>query len=274
MNAVFVLIDNNLRESIRNRWLQVYAILFALLAGAVAWGGAAAASFTGAGGFGPVVAQFVVLVMLLAPLMGLTLGVDAVVRDRERGILAYVLAQPASRAQYFAAKIVALAIALCAVVLFGFGVAAITMGALDSPGSLASFAVLLGLTWLLTVTMAAVGMVISVSARKAPTALGIAVALWLVFTVLGDMGLMATALATRIGVEPLLYATLANPVEAFRIAAVAQLSGSLDALGPGGRLAADTFGAWILPVTIAAMSLWLVAATGAAWAIFRRGDAV
>jgi hypothetical protein len=27
-------------------------------------------------------------------------------------------------------------------------------------------------------------------------------------------------------------------------------------------------------VTIAAMALWLVAATGAAWAIFRRGDAV
>lgn len=274
MNATFVLIDNNVRESIRNRWLQVYAILFALLAGGVAWGGAAAASFTGAGGFGPVVAQFVVLVMLLAPLMGLTLGVDAVVRDRERGILAYVLAQPVSRAQYFTAKIAALAIALCAVVLFGFGVAAITMGALDSPGSLASFAVLLGLTWLLTVTMAAIGMAISVTVRKGPTALGVAIALWLVFTVLGDMGLMATALATRIGVEPLLYATLANPVEGFRIAAVAQLSGSLDALGPGGRLAADTFGAWILPVTIAAMWLWLVAATGAAWAIFRRGDAV
>lgn len=269
-----VLVDNNVRESIRNRWLQVYAVIFALLAGAVAWGGAAAASFTGTGGFGPVVAQFVVLVMLLAPLMGLTLGVDAIVRDRERGILAYVLAQPTSRAQYFVSKFVALAMVLCAAVLFGFGVAAIAMGALGSVGALANFAVLLGLTWLLTLVMAAVGVVVSAAVRKAPTAFGIAVALWLVFTMLGDMGLMATALATRIGVGPLLYATLLNPVEAFRIAAVAQLSGSLDALGPGGRLASDTFGEWILPVTVTAMSLWLVAAIGAAWAIFRRGDAV
>lgn len=274
MSAISVLIDYNVRDSIRNRWLQVYAVIFALLAGSVALGGSAAASFTGTGGFGPVVAQFVVLVMLLAPLMGLTLGVDAVVRDRERGIFAYVLAQPVSRAQYFVSKIVVLAIALCAAVLFGFGVAALFMGALGSIDALADLAVLLGLTWLLTVAMAAVGIVVSVTARKAPTALGIAIALWLAFTMLGDMGLMATALATRIGIGPLLYATLLNPVEAFRIAAIAQLSGSLDALGAGGRLASDVFGGWILPVTVAAILLWLFASIACAWLVFRRGDAV
>ena len=274
MRVIRVLVDYNVRESIRNRWLQVSAVVFALLAGAVAWSGAAAASFTGTGGFGPVVAQFIALVMLLAPLMGLTLGVDSIVRDRERGILAYVLAQPVTHVQYFAAKVIALALALCAAVLFGFGVAAITMGALGSAGSLSNFLVLLMLTWLLTVAMATVGVVVSVTARNAPAALGIAIGLWLAFTMVGDMGLMATALATRIGVGPLLYATLLNPVEAFKIAAVAQLSGSLDALGPGGRLASDVFGAWILPVTVAAMLLWIVVALGGAWGLFRRGDAV
>lgn len=274
MSSLLLLVNRDLRESIRNRWLYVYAGSFALLAALVAWGGAAAAAITGASGFGPVVAQFIVLVMLVSPLMGLTLGAQAVVRDRERGVVAYLLAQPITVAQYFASKAISLAIALCAAVLFGFAIVAITMGLLGTGGALGDFAVLLALAWLLTVTMAAVGLLVSILARRAPTALGIAVALWLGFTVFGDLGLMATAMATHLGVGPLLYVTLLNPVEAFKIAGVAQLAGSLDSLGPGGRLATDIFGTWLLPVTVVAMSAWLVGSLGTAWLALRRQDAI
>ena len=274
MNTLRMLVDRDLRESLRNRWLLVYAGAFAVLAGLVAWGGAQAASITGSSGFGPVVAQFVALVMLFAPLMGLTLGAQSVVRDRERGILAYLLAQPLTRLQYFAAKLLSLAVSLGGAVLIGFAAAALTMGVLGTGGALANFAVLLLLTWLLTVVMGVAGMLVSVFARRAPAALGVAVALWLAFTVFGDLGIMATAMATHLGVGPLLYATLLNPVEAFKIAAVAQLSASLDALGPGGQLASDVFGGWILPVSAAATALWFLACTGAAWSVFRRQDAL
>lgn len=274
MNALLLLVRRDLRESLQNRWLYVYAVAFAVLAALVAWGGSAAANITGDSGFGPVVAQFVILLMLFAPLMGLTLGAQAVVRDRERGVIAYLLAQPVSPAQYFGAKIVALALSLCAVVLFAFAVVALAMGALGIGGALVDLAVLLGLTWLLTVAMAAAGMLVSVLARKVPTALGISVVLWLAFTIFGDLGLMATAMATHLGIAPLLYATLSNPVEAFKIAAVAQLSGSLDSLGPGGRLATDVFGSLLLPVCVAALAAWVVAPLAAAWAAFARSDAI
>lgn len=274
MNTLLLLVDRDVRESLRNRWLLIYAIAFAALAGLVAWGGSQAAGITGESGFGPVVAQFIALVMLFAPLMGLTLGAQSIVRDRERGILAYVLALPVSQAQYFMSKIVSLAISLGAAVLFGFAVVALTMGILGTSGGLSDFAVLLLLTWLLSLAMASVGMLVSVIARRAPAALGISVALWLAFTIFGDMGLMATAMATRLGVGPLLYATLLNPVEAFKIAAVAQLSGSLDALGPGGRLASDVMGTWILPVTVAAIAAWPALAGITAWTAFRRQDAI
>jgi ABC-type transport system involved in multi-copper enzyme maturation permease subunit len=274
MSAFVLLVDRDLRESMRHRWLFVYTAAFAILAALVAWGGAAAGAITGTTGFGPVVAQFVVLVMLFSPLMGLTMGAQAIVRDRERGIVAYLLAQPVSNAQYFASKIVSLALSLGAAVLFGFAVVALTMATLGTGGSLADFSVLLALTWLLTVAMASAGVLVSVWIRKAPTALGIAIALWLTFTVFGDLGLMATAMATHLGVEPLLYVTLLNPVEAFKIAAIAQLSGSLDSLGPGGRLATDVFGAWLLPATVAALSVWLTVPIALAWSIFRRQDAI
>lgn len=274
MTALFLLTARDLRETARNRWLYVYAISFAALGILVAWGGAAASSITGASGFGPTVAQFVMLIMLFAPLMGLTLGAQAIVRDRERGIIGYLLAQPIARIEYFASKALSLAISLCASVLFGFAAIALAMAALGTNGGLADLAALLGLAWALALAMAAVGMLVSSLARKAPTALGAAVALWLTFTVFGDLGLMATAMATHLGIAPLLYATLLNPVEAFKIAAVAQLSGSLDVLGPGGRLATDVFGAALLPVTVAAICLWVVVPVYAAWRAFRRQDAV
>lgn len=274
MIAVRALVERDIREALRNRWFYVYAVVFATLAGLVAWGGTAASSITGESGFGPIVAQFVALVMLFSPLMGLTLGAQGIVRDRERGVLGYVLAQPVSRRQYFVAKLSALSVLLCASVLFGFAIAALTMGMLGTGGAVGDFVVLLGLTWLLTVSMAAVGTFVSVVAEKTPAALGFAVALWLAVTIFGDLGLMATAMATHLGIGPLLAATLLNPVESFKIAAVAQLSGSLDVLGPGGHLATDVFGDWLMPVCTAAISLWIVVPIAGAWFVFRGKDAI
>jgi Cu-processing system permease protein len=269
-----LLTARDLRGTVRDRWLYVYALSFAALGILVAWGGAAASSITGTSGFGPIVAQFVMLIMLFAPLMGLSLGAQTIVRDRERGITGSLLSQPIARNEYFASKALSLAIALCASMLFGFAAISLVMAALRMSGGLGDLAALLGLAWTLALAMAAVGMLVSVIARKPPTALGAAIALWLAFTVFGDLGLMATAMVTHLGIAPLLYATLLNPVEAFKIAAVAQLSGSLDVLGPGGRLATDVFGGALLPVTVAAICLWAAVPICSAWSIFRKQDAV
>ncbi len=274
MTTLLLLIHRDVRDSLRSRWLIIYAATFAVLGALVAWGGAQASDITGQQGFGPIVAQFIALIMLFAPLMGLTLGAQSVVRDRERGVLAYLLAQPVAHWQYFLSKVIALSLSLCSAVLFGFAAVAITMAVSGDGGDLLNFAVLLLLTWLLTVVMAMIGLLVSVLVTRAPAALGIAIALWFAFAIMGDLGLMATAMTTHLGIGPLLGMTLMNPVEAFKIAAVAQLSGSLDALGPGGRLATDIFGGWLIPVTIAALGVWLVLALAPAAYMFKKRDAI
>jgi hypothetical protein len=58
-------------------------------------------------------------------------------------------------------------------------------------------------------------------------------------TVLTDLGLLATAVVVHRGTNVLLMATMLNPVEAWKIASVAAMSGSVDVLDPGGRLATN-----------------------------------
>src|SRR5690606_39909351 len=61
-------------------------------------------------GFGRTAAGLINLVLFLAPLMGLTLGAQAISGEREQGTLAYLLAQPVSLVEIFVAKFLGLAI--------------------------------------------------------------------------------------------------------------------------------------------------------------------
>ncbi len=67
----------------------------------------------------------------------------------------------------------------------------------------------------------------------------------------------------------LFHATVTS-VEAYKIAAVSAISASVDVLGPGGRLAMDTYGAFIMPVAIGIVLLWATAATAFARVMMER----
>jgi len=51
------------------------------------------------------------------------------------------------------------------------------------------------------------------------------------------------------------------------------MSGSVDVLGPGGRLASDVFGPWLIPLLSAILVAYAVAAAGLAAFFANRIDA-
>lgn len=261
-----------LRSALRNRWLHYYTAAFALFAGLLAFGGLAAAGFGGAAGFGPTAASLISLNLVIVPLMALTVGALAYCRDRERGTLSYLGALPLSVDSIFWAKALGLAVGLSMAVALGFSLALVVMALMGVGGNVGDLAAFVGLTWLLALAMGGIGLAISVNARRVPAALGLAIVTWLLFVLLGDLGIMATAMTTHVGMQGLLWLTILNPVEAYKIAAIAALSGSVDVLGPGGRLATDIFGGALLPVMVGALCAWLAASGGAAWWMARHGD--
>jgi Cu-processing system permease protein len=206
--------------------------------------------------------------------MGLTLGAYSIAGQRESGALRFLLSHPISRSEAFVGTYLGLATALAATVFGGFGVAGLITVTQGGSTNATSFVRIAVLSWLLAISMLGFGMLISTFAKRGSAALGIAVFLWLALAFLGDLGVMGTAVATKVPTWALLASAILNPVEAFRLASLTAFSGSLDVLGPAGRYAVDTFGdhlGWMLFVVVA---VWAIVPTTIAWFRFSKGGDV
>lgn len=212
-------------------------------------------------GFGPSAGGLINVNMLILPLIALMLGSLSVVRDRERGNLAYLCAQPVTIGRVFWSKWIALALQLVAVVCASFAALSAALALTHVPCDAGMMLQFMLTSVLLALAMGSCGMVISILTRSTPIALAAALAAWLFFVIFADVGVMAGALATHMPTSGLLAATAANPVEAYKIAALCALEGSIDVLGPGGRLATDLFGAALMPVMVSILIAWGAAAT-------------
>ena len=261
-------------EAVRSKWFWMWTIAFAGLAAFMASVALPGSQVAGFGSFGRTAASLVALAQIIVPLMGLTLGAYSIAGQRENGALRFLLSHPISRSEAFLGTYLGLAASLAATVFGGFGIAGIITVMQGGGANAGSFVRIAILSWLLAISMLGFGMLISTFAGRGGSALGIAVFVWLALAFVGDLGVMGSAMATRVPTWGLLVTAIANPVEAFRLAALTAFSGSLDVLGPAGRYAVDTFGdtlGWMLLLTVA---VWAAIPVLLAWLRFTRGGDV
>ena len=271
--SIAVIAQKELRDALRNRWLWLYTIAFAGLALALSSVGMAGAGYGGFAGFGRTAASLINAVLLFVPRIGLSAGASTIAHERERGTLTYLLAQPVTRAEVIIGKYVGAALAMGVALALGFGVAGLalaTRGAVNPEVYLR----LVGLSLLLALAALSLGVLISTLSRRAAMATGAAMVLWLVLVFLGDLALMGAVLALKVNVQTLLGLTLLNPLQVFKVAAIYGLQSSLETLGPAGLFAVRSLGAWLTPILIGWLIVWIIAPLLATAAIFvRRGDA-
>jgi Cu-processing system permease protein len=257
---------------LRSRWFLLYTLAFASLGLGVSYASAASAG-GGVSGFGRTSAGLVNLVLLVVPLMALTAGANTIASDRERGMLAYLLAQPVTCSEVLLAKFLGLAATLLCSICLGFGVVAAVLawqGAATRPASLIQ---LTALSVALAFVMLSVGLLLSTFARRTSVATGAAVFLWLALVFVSDLGLMAGAMTFKLPIEKLFAISLANPLHVFKMWSLQSVEASLDVLGPAGLYAQETYGRWLHPMFAASLLVWtLVPLTVAAFIFARRGS--
>ncbi len=273
LKLVWAVAQRELREALRNKWLWFYALAFTGLALALSQAGISAAGYSGLGGFGRTAASLVNALLLFVPLMGLSVGANALAGDRERGTLLYLLSQPVSRGEVFWGKALGASLALVAALGLGFGLSGLALAS-ASDGDASAYLSLAGYTLLLALVALGLGFVISTLTRKGATATGAALLAWLVLVFFGDLGVVATTLSLRPTPGTLLGLLLANPLQVFKLGAIFSLRATLDTLGGAGQYAVRHFGER-LPLLLGGLLLaWALAAFGLAFALFsRRGDA-
>jgi Cu-processing system permease protein len=267
---VAIVAAKELKDAIRNRWFLLYAGIFTVLSVALSFLSSLLAAAHSQVGYGRTAAVLVNLVALIVPLMALNVGAASIAAERERGTLAYLLAQPLDRGELLLGKFLGLAVALAAALAGGFGVSAGALALSGARGDVGSFGTLVGLSMVLAVAMLAVGLLVSSFSPRASMAAGIAVAVWLTFVLLTDLGLLGGSLVFRLGAPQLLHVALANPLQVFKLAVLARLNPTLDMLGPAGMYATTTYGKGLPWIFAGALAAWIVLPLSAAAAIFAR----
>ncbi len=273
LKLVWIIARRELRESLRNKWLWLFAIGFAVLALALSQAGLATAGYSGLGGFGRTAASLINVILLFAPLIGLSVGSNVLAADRERGTLLYLMAQPVSKSEIFWGKSLGAAMAVACALALGFGLAALGLAS-SRDGHADVYLMLVGFTLLLAFASLAIGFVIGARARKGATAMGMALLVWLVLVFGGDLGLLGVTVALRPSPDVLVAGLFANPLQVFKLGAIYGLRATLDTLGVAGQYAMYRFGAALPWVLAGLLVAWSVGGFGLAFAMFnRRGDA-
>jgi Cu-processing system permease protein len=271
---VLILSAKEWRDARRNRWFVLYTGVFAALALALAWLALSGVGSYGFAGFGRTGASLVNLVLLIVPLMGLTLGALSLAGERERGTLLYLLAQPVTRFEVLMGKYFGLALSICATLLLGFGLSGLLIAWQGGGAQIGAYLAMVALAFLLALSSLSLGFLISSASRKASTAVGLALFLWLLLVVFGDLGLMGTAIVLKMGIGNLFALALLNPLQVFKMAAILAIHSSLEILGPAGIYALRTYGARLMPLLLTLLLAWTIVPLVLTSLVFRQRGAL
>ena len=272
---VITLLKKEINDALNNRWFVLYAAAFTGLSLLLSWLSLSSGGlgYTGFASFGRTAASLVNLVLLVAPLMALTIGAGSLAGERERGTLAYLLAQPVNRAEVLLGKYLGLAASLLGALALGFGLSAMIIAGQGGQTDAGAFGLMAGFAFILALGMLSLGFLISVLSRKAAVATGVALFVWLALVFIGDLGLMGTSLAFELPIDVLFGLALINPLQVFKMSALMSINATLDVLGPAGIYAMQTYRDGLMWLFLAALLAWVVGPLAVAYLIFqRRGD--
>lgn len=259
----------------RSRWTQIFAVVFAALALAVAASGYILSGGHGVQDFSRATVSLVQLVLLLVPLTALLLGVLALSPDR--GAAELLFSQPVPRGAILLGKMLGLTEALVAAELVGFGIAGLVIYHQAGDAGAGSFLLLVAASAVLTAVFVALAGAIcagSVGHRRSRS-LALALVAWFVAVVLFDVVVLGVASLLRSGTASrlLVAAALANPVDAIRTGTLLGLEGTAAFGAASLALLRYTGGPLNAGLLIAASLLaWLVGPTVLAVVRLRRAD--
>lgn len=258
MSTTRLVISAGIRDMAGNRWLAAYFAAFFLVAESLFW----------FGGTGPqVVLSLLNVVLMVVPLVSLVFGAMHVYASRE--FVELLLAQPVRRRDLFSGLYLGLALPLTVAFVLGAGIP-VLMNLGFRSGGVAVLA-LLASGAALTFSSVAIATWIALRTDDRLKGIGMALAAWLLTSLLYDGAVLAFASAFGDWPieKPMLAMMVANPVDLARVLVLAQVDASA-LMGYTGALFEQTFGTALgTAVALGALLLWCV---GPWFAAARRFD--
>ena len=270
VRVVYRFAIREVRSAVRARWFFVGAGSLALLSMAVAHLGMGDAGRWGVSAMDRTAAALLNLVLLFVPLLALPVAAASFAGEMEDGTLAYIVAQPVTRAEVFVGKLVGLIVAMGGSITAGFGATAIVVGARGGMSNATFVALVIGAIGLASVMMT-IGALLSMLARNRSRATTAAIGAWIGLVFLCDFGVLAVAASNTLGPDGLFVLAVANPLQAVKTLIALVVSARLEVLGPVGVHAVQVFGRFGLAAMLcASLAAWAAFASAGALVVFRR----
>ena len=223
----FLFARQEMTLAVRSRWTQIFAVVFAALALAVASSGYILSGGGGVQTFSRTAASLVQLVILLVPLTSLVIGVLTLAPDR--GAAELLFSQPVPRRTILFGRLLGLFAALAAAQAIGLGAAGIAIFWRAGELGAGAYAILFASSLALTAVFLGVAAAISAAGvgRRA-RCLALSLIVWFSAVVLFDVAALgaATLLKSGSASKLLIAATLVNPVDAVRTGTLLAIEGT------------------------------------------------
>jgi len=261
--------------AVRSRWTQIFAIVFAGLALAVAASGYVLSGGHGVQDFARTAASLVQLVLLLVPLTSLLIGVLSLAPDR--GAAELLFSQPIARRTILLGKLLGLFEALVAAQALGFGAAGVVIFSQSGDDGLGGFLLVFASSAVLTAVFLGIAALLGATAigRRRTRALALALVAWFVAVVLFDVAALglASLLPSGPASRVLIVAVLVNPVDAVRTASLLGIEGAAAFGAASLAFLRFTKGPWGAATLLGlSLLLWMTVPALAAIARLRKTD--
>jgi Cu-processing system permease protein len=226
--ALAVCARQELLLAVRSRWTQIFALVFAAMALAVAASGYVLSGGHGVQDFARTAVSLVQIVILLVPVTALLIGVVALAPDRGAAEMLY--SQPVPRRTILLGRLAGLFAALAAAQAVGLGAAGLVVSWHSGGEGLGSFGLLLACSFALTAVFLglAAWLAVGATAGRRSRAIAQALVVWFAAAVLYDVAALGLASLLRSGTASrlLVVAVIVNPVDAIRTAALLGVEGA------------------------------------------------
>ncbi|NLO18028.1 MAG: ABC transporter permease subunit [Arcobacter butzleri] len=275
MRNLFLVFSTDLKESLRSRWFLVYTLLFGGIIALFFITGITESRIQGFSGLSRLLLIFIEICIGIIPIFILINTVRTIAGERDSNILEYMLSFPISLRDYFFGKFLGKLFSVT-IPIFGALALALVWGAfksVDIPWGV--FLYYIGLIIAMNISFLGLSFFISSLVKTQEVALGIAFFIWLLLLALIDILLIGALIKSTANPDLVYSIALSNPLQVFRIGAIALFDPELAVIGPASYFILDEFGKEFLAIYCIAYPIVLgVIFSLFGYFIFKRKDLV
>ncbi len=232
MKNLYLIAYLDLKESLRAKWFVVYSLVFGGLIALFFIAGVTESQVMGFSGLSRLLLMYIQITIVILPIFILITTVRSISGDRDSHVLEYMLSFPISLKQYYWGKVIGRFITVFLPVFFAM-VIAIIYGAFKGaaiPWNL--FFLYTGLLFAMSSAFLGIAFFISSFVKSSEVALGLSFFIWIFLLAFIDIALISLMMQERMSSGLIIFISLINPMEIFRVAAISLFDPQLTVMGP------------------------------------------